>query len=225
MEQDIIQEVLLEVFPFYLDLESNIQQGLHQAASLHKYEAGKILHAGKEDCAGLFLIKSGRIRAYIVTEEGKEITLFRLLEQDVCIFSASCMMKNITFDIWVSAETEVEAVQIPSRVFEQYTKKNILLSQFSSELISARMSDVMWVLEQMLFASFDKRLANFLLEQSVLEESNTLHITHEQIANHLGSAREVVSRMLKYFSKEGYVDLNRGTIEILDEKALGKLSD
>lgn len=218
-------EVLEDILPFYHQLEPDIRMGLERGAALHRYEPGTILHAGKEDCAGLFFIKSGRLRAYIITEDGKEITLFRLLDGDVCVFSASCMLKNITFDIWVSTETMVEAVQVPAGIFREYTQKNILLSHFMNEIVSSRMSDVMWVLEQILFCSFDKRLAGFLLEQSVLEEKKVFRITHEQIANHLGSAREVVSRMLKYFSREGYISAHRGGIEILDEAALRRLSE
>lgn len=220
MESDVLKDIL----PFYQKLEPEIRQGLEDAAVMHQYEPGSVLHAGKDDCAGLFFIKTGRLRAYIITEDGKEVTLFRLLEGDVCVFSASCMLKNITFDIWVSAETGVEAVQVSAGIFREYTQKNILLSNFMNEIVSSRMSDVMWVLEQILFSSFDKRLAGFLIEQSVLEEKNQFRITHEQIANHLGSAREVVSRMLKYFSNEGYISVHRGMIEILDEAALRRLS-
>lgn len=225
MQEETISEVLQEILPFYKKLEKEVQQELREGATIHQYEPGTILHAGKEDCSGLFFLKSGRIRAYIVTEDGKEITLFRLLERDVCIFSASCMLKNITFDIWVSAETTVEAVQIPAKLFKQCAQKDILLSNFMNDIVSSRMSDVMWVLEQILFSSFDKRLAGFLIEQAVLEESNTFKITHEQIANHLGSAREVVSRMMKYFAKEGYLKASRGVVEILDEEALRKIAD
>lgn len=220
MGEDAIKRIVRDVLPFYNKLDQHIQDGLCSAAALHSYPPGTVLHAGKEDCAGLFFIEAGRVRAYIVTEEGKEITLFRLLEGDVCIFSASCMLKNITFDIWVSAETAVQAVQIPSKNFQLYARENILLANFTSDIISSRMSEVMWVLEQILFMSFDKRLAAFLLEQSVLEGSSVFRITHEQIANHLGSAREVVSRMLKYFSNEGYLKAARGSIEIIEEEKL-----
>lgn len=225
MQRETAQEILREILPFYEKLGAEVQSELSAGAVIHQYERGTILHAGKEDCSGLFFIKSGRIRAYMVTEEGKEITLFRLLERDVCVFSASCMLKNITFDIWVSTETPVEAVQVSAKVFEGCARKDILLSNFMNDIVSSRMSDVMWVLEQILFSSFDKRLAGFLLEQAALEESNTFKITHEQIANHLGSAREVVSRMMKYFAKEGYLKASRGEVEILDEAALQRITD
>lgn len=224
MQSKMIQEILTEILPFYTKLGKDVWEKLNTSASFNTYAPNTVLHAGRDDCSGLLFIKSGRIRAYIVTEDGKEITLFRLLERDVCIFSASCMLKNITFDIWISAETEVEALQIPSKVFQDCTQKEVLLSNFMNDIVSSRMSDVMWILEQTLFSSFDKRLAVFLLEQAALEESSTFKITHEQIANHLGSAREVVSRMLKYFSGEGIIQAARGTIIILDENALQKVS-
>lgn len=222
MQKETPKEIFQEILPFYDKMDVETKQELEAGAAIHQYAPGTVLHAGKEDCSGLFFLKSGRIRAYILTEDGKEITLFRLLERDVCIFSASCMLKNITFDIWISTETAVEAVQVVPQVFQACAKKEIQLSNFMNDIVSSRMSDVMWILEQILFCSFDKRLAGFLLEQAALEESNTFRITHEQIANHLGSAREVVSRMLKYFSKEGYLKASRGVIEILNEDALRK---
>jgi CRP/FNR family transcriptional regulator len=158
-----------------------------------------------------------------VTEEGKEVTLFRLVDRELCIFSASCMMRSVSFDIWISAETDVDTILIPSSINSQISEKNIAVMSFSNEVISSRMSDVMWVLEQNLFMSFDKRLAHFLIEQSELEKSDTLKITHEQIANHLGSAREVVTRMLKYFSQEKLILLKRGSIQLIDKKRLMKL--
>ena len=141
MQDEIIQETLTEMLPFYTKLEPKIWEMLNASATIHTYTSGTILHAGRDDCAGLFFIKAGRIRAYIVTEDGKEITLFRLLEGDVCIFPASCMLKNITFDIWISSETQVEALQIPAKVFQACTQKEILLSNFMNDIVSSRMSE------------------------------------------------------------------------------------
>lgn len=211
---------LSDELPFWNKISESMRQSLTKASKEVSYKAGAILYAAKEDCTGLFLITSGRIRAYIVTDEGKEVTLFRLLERDLCIFSASCMMKNINFDIYVSAETDVDTILIPAKNYMELSEKEIHISNFTNEILSSRMSDVMWILEQILFFSFDKRLALFLEEQSNLDNSNILKITHEQIANHLGSAREVVSRMLKYFEDEGFIQLGRGSIQIIDSKKL-----
>ena len=219
-----LEQELEEMLPFWNKLQNEQKAMLSQRAIDKNYLTGTILHAGSEDCVGLFLIRSGRIRAYIVTEEGKEITLFRLVEKELCIFSASCMLRNISFDIWISAETDVETLLIPSTVYSQISERNIAVANFTNEIMSSRMSDVMWILEQMLFMSFDKRLAHFLIEQSDLEKSDTLKITHEQIANHLGSAREVVTRMLKYFSEEEFILLKRGSIKIIDRQGLFNLT-
>jgi len=218
-----LELVLEEMLPFWNKLQNEQKEMFSHRIIDKNYQKGTILHAGGDDCVGLFLIRSGRIRAYIVTEEGKEITLFRLVEKGLCIFSASCMLRNISFDIWISAETDVETILIPSNIYSQISEKNIAVANFTNEIMSSRMSDVMWVLEQMLFMSFDKRLAHFLIEQADLEKSAILKITHEQIANHLGSAREVVTRMLKYFSEEGFILLKRGSITILDKDGLSKL--
>ena len=220
-----LEQVFEEMLPFWNELQNEQKVMFSQRAIDKNYRKGTILHAGGEDCVGLFLIRSGRIRAYIMTKEGKEITLFRLVDKELCIFSASCMMRNINFDIWISAETDVEAILIPSSIYSQLAENNIAVSHFTNEIMNSRMSDVMWVLEQILFMSFDKRLANFLIEQSELENTDTLKITHEQIANHLGSAREVVTRMLKYFTEERLILLKRGSVTIIDKKGLINLTE
>lgn len=216
--------ILSGLLPFWKSIGEETRNELVQKAELVHFSKGQSLHAGQGECSGLFLIQSGRIRAYSITKEGKEITLFRLLDRDMCIFSASCMMKNISFDIYISAETEVDAIRIPTEVYEACSEKEISMTRFMNEILSSRMSDVMWILEQILFMSVDKRLASFLIEQAQLEESDTLMITHEQIANHLGSAREVVSRMLRYFTKEGLVEVKRGRVILTDKKNLIKLA-
>ena len=217
------KEILSDLLPFWHEMNNQSREKLLEQVEAVHFNKGIHLHAGKEKCSGLFLIKSGRIRAYIVTEEGKEVTLFRLLDRDVCIFSASCMMKNINFEIYISAETDVDAIRIPAQLYEKLSKEEISMVRFTNEILSSRMSDVMWVLEKILFMSFDKRLAYFLLEEAQLEGTNRLVITHEQIASHLGSAREVISRMLKYFAKEELVKVERGRIILMDEKGLRRL--
>lgn len=182
------------------------------------------MRSGSENCSGLFLLERGQVRAYIVSENGKEITLYRLFERDVCIFSASCIMKNIDFDIFIETEKETIAYLIPTPIFDKLSKESLAVQAFTNELMASRFSEVMWIMEQALFMTLDKRLAIFLLEQSNIEESDNVKITHEKIANHLGSAREVVTRMLKYFQNEGMVTLNRGTIQLIDRKKLERLT-
>lgn len=182
------------------------------------------MRGGSGDCSGLFLLVSGQVRAYIVSETGKEITLYRLYERDVCIFTASCLMKNISFEILIEVEKETDAYLIPITIFKKLSEESIAVKDFTNQLMASRFTEVMWIMEQALFMSFDKRLALFLQEQTYINDSQVISITHEKIANHLGTAREVVTRMLKYFQNEGIVTLNRGTIEILDQKKLDQMT-
>ena len=169
------------------------------------------------------MVRSGQVRVYIISESGKEITLYHLFERDVCIFSASCIMKNINFDVYVQAEKESRALLIPAPVYDQLNKTSLPVSDYTNQLMSSRFSDVMWVMEQVLFMSFDRRLAIFLMEQSAIEGADTLPVTHETIAKHMGTAREVVTRMLRYFQSEGMVSLSRGGIMITDREKLERL--
>jgi CRP/FNR family transcriptional regulator len=215
---------LQETLPFWEKLTSKQQKQLADAISVRTFKAGESIHRGSEDCSGLFLVKSGQVRAYIISETGKEITLYRLFERDICIFSASCMLHNINFDIFAEAEKDTAAFLIPTDVYQKLSANSLAVSDYTNQLISSRFSDVMWIMEQILFMSFDRRLALFLLQQANIEETDKLYITHETIAKHMGTAREVVTRMLKYFALEGLVELFRGGLIIKNRKKLEKLT-
>ncbi len=212
-------------FPIWDKLTKEQQKRLSSAVTPHQAKKGTILHNGDMDCIGLLLIKSGQLRVFILSDEGREITLYRLFDMDICLFSASCVMPNIQFHIVVEAEKDTEMWIIPPCLYKEFVEQSAAVANYSNQLISSRFSDVMWLMEQIMWKSFDKRLADFLLEESVLEDSKVLKITHEKIANHMGTAREVVTRMLRYFQSEGMVKLTRGTIEITDEKRLQALHD
>ncbi|MCK9479887.1 MAG: Crp/Fnr family transcriptional regulator [Firmicutes bacterium] len=188
------------------------------------YEKGESIHQGGNDCNGIILVKSGRLRTYIMSEEGKEVTLFRLGEGDVCILSASCIINIITFDVYITAEQDSKVYLLGKRAFELLCKENIYAENFSYKTIVSHFSDVMWSIEQILFMDFKKRLAVFLIDQSALDGTAYVKMTHEEIANHIGSAREVVSRMLKKFENEGIVRLSRADIKITDKSKLRKLA-
>jgi CRP/FNR family transcriptional regulator, anaerobic regulatory protein len=188
------------------------------------FDKGQTLHYGEKECIGVLLVKRGMLRIYITSEEGREITLYRLEEHDICILSASCILKSIDFDVSIDAETDCEVLRINSAAFSKLSSENVHVELFSYKLATERFSDVMWAMQQILFTSFDKRLAAFLLNEASKANTDKLHMTHDQIAKYLGSAREVVSRMLKYFSNEGYVTLTRGGITIIDQPGLRKVS-
>jgi len=211
-------------FPIWNKL-TPIQQGMLSQAAIHRtIKKGSIVHNGDMDCLGLLLIESGQLRAYILSDEGREVTIYRLFERDICLFSASCMMNSIQFKITIEAEKDSEAWIIPPELYKKTMEESAALSNYTNEIMASRFSDVMWLIEQIMWKSMDKRLASFLLEEATLEGTNILQITHERIANHMGSAREVITRMLRYFQNEGMVKLSRGTVEILEPKQLESLS-
>ena len=212
-----------EYFPIYNKLPAQDQTALTKAASLHTVPKGTLLHNGAGDCMGLLLIRSGQLRAYITSDEGKELTIYRLFSRDICLLSASCMMNSLQFDIQITAEKDTEFWLIPPHIYKEIMERDAALANFTNQLMATRFTDVMWLVEQIMWKSFDKRLAKFLLEECQLEGSNSLKITHEKIANHMGTAREVVTRMLKYFQSEEMVQLTRGTITLLDTKKLEML--
>ena len=186
---------------------------------------GTALHNGSAACTGLLLIQHGQLRSYILSDEGREITLYRLFDRDICLFSASCMMRSIQFEMMIEAEKDTALWIVPTEVYQSIMQESAPVSNFTNEIMATRFSEVMWLMEQIMWKSFDKRLAAFLLEESALEETSVLKITHETIANHLGTAREVVTRMLRYFQSEGMVKLTRGTVEVTDAAALEGLQN
>ena len=185
---------------------------------------GTVLHNGSADCTGLLLVEQGQLRAYILSDEGREITLYRLFDRDICLFSASCMMRSIQFEVMIEAEKDTALWIVPTEIYQNVMQESAPVSNFTNEIMATRFSEVMWLMEQIMWKSFDKRLAAFLLEESTLEETQVLKITHETIANHLGTAREVVTRMLRYFQSEGMVKLARGTVEITDGEKLRQMT-
>ena len=186
---------------------------------------GTILHNGSMDCTGLLLVRSGQLRAFILSDEGREITIYRLFDRDLCLFSASCMVRSIQFEVTVEAEKDTELWLIPTEIYQSIMKESAPVANYTNELMASRFSDVMWVLEQIMWRSLDKRVAAFLLEESSINETSELKITHEAIANHLGSHREVITRMLHYFQNEKMVRLSRGTVTILNKEKLEALQD
>lgn len=214
-----------QYFPVWDQLTPAQQEQLTAASTYSKATAGTVLHNGSADCLGLLLVCSGQLRAYILSDEGREITLYRLFERDICLFSASCMMQSIQFDVQIEVEKDAEFWVIPPDVYKSLMEQSPAMANYTNEIISTRFSEVMWLMEQVMWKSFDKRLADFLLQESVLDGTRTLALTHEKIANHMGTAREVVTRMLRYFQSEGLVSLSRGAVTIVNEDGLKQLSE
>jgi len=214
-----------DYFPIWNQLTESQQTALLSSVQSCTAKKGTIIHNGQADCTGVYLVKSGQLRAYILSDEGREITVYRLFSRDLCLLSASCMMRSIQFDITIEAEKDTECWMIPHDAYRHLMDQSAPAANFTNEIMASRFTEVMWLIEQVLWKSLDRRIAAFLLEEAAIEGTNKLKITHEAIANHLGTHREVITRMLKYFQGEGMVALSRGEVEIADEKKLHALEN
>ena len=212
-----------EYLPFWDKLTKEQQERVASVIEHRSVSKGSHIHDSSADCLGLVVMKSGQLRAYILSEDGREITIGRLFDYDVSLLSASCVMPDMQFNVMIDAEKDSEFWSIPACLFKNLVDESLAVSNYARNLLSGNFSELMWLMEQIMWKSFDKRLAAFLLEEQQLEGTACLTITHEKIAGHLGTAREVVTRMLRYFQSEGMVKLSRGTVEIIDEKKLEAL--
>ncbi len=212
-------------FPIWDKLAPGHQEILLDSLTERNVKKGAVIHNGDVDCTGLLLVRSGQLRAYILSDEGREITVYRLFDRDLCLFSASCMMRSVQFDLTIEAEKDTRLWVIPAEVYRQVMEQSAPAANYTNEVMAARFSEVMWLMEQVMWKSLDKRVAAFLLTEAAIEGTLLLRLTHESIANHLGTHREVVTRMLRYFQSEGMVRLSRGAVEIIDEKKLAALGN
>lgn len=215
-DRDFIRQILT----FWDKLKPEDKDLLVKNTKRHIFHKDDNIHNGKDDCIGVILVKSGSLRTYILSEEGKEINLYNFSTGDICILSSSCMFETIDFDIFVDSESESELLIIDSKIFESISNRNIYAENFSLRKTVDRFSDVMAAIQEILFLSLDKRLANFLLRKLSKLERDTISMTHEEISKYLGSAREVVSRSLKSLESQGIIRLSRGKIIVVDKLKL-----
>ncbi len=216
------EKAFSDTFDFWNQISDSDKKIICENTRLVSFQKGSTVHDGNS-CSGVFVINSGSLRVYVLSDEGKEITLYRLHKGEMCMLSASCVLQAITFDVVIDAEEDCECMVINGDIFSQLSDKIPEIKIFALETAVGRFSDVMWVLQQILFMSMDKRLAIFLWDESIRLGTDNIELTHEQIAKYIGSAREVVSRVLKYFSNEGIVENSRKGVKILDKKRLRDL--
>ncbi len=216
-------ENILNKLPFWTSLTEQEKEILRKSTVIRRYEKGSFIHSSDRDCLGMLFILSGEIRTYILSDEGREITLFRLYPNDLCVLSASCVISQISFDTQMTARQDTEVLIIPPNITALLKEQNISVRCFLYEQATERFSEVMWAMQQILFKGLDQRLAAFLVEECERTNSNTVRMTHEQIARNISSAREAVARMLKQFTQDGLVELKRGEIIIKDTDGLKRL--
>lgn len=212
----------LEKFPFYKDLTPQEKQAYAGKVRRRSFGRGEAVHRG--DCAGLIYIESGRLRVYTLSEEGREFTLYRLCPGDVCLLSASCALTNLSFDVFVTAETDCALFILSAGEYKELSAHSLAVAQYTNALMAERFSRAMWVLGEVMGKKFGARLAALLLQERGFAGGSELKLTHEQLAGHLGCMREAVSRTLKYFEEEGLVSLFRGGIRIENAAGLQELA-
>lgn len=216
-------ESVLERLPFWKLLTDSEKELVRQNAVIRLYKKGTRVYSSERECLGMLFVMQGEMRTYLLSEEGREVTLFRIYPNDLCVLSASCVISQISFDTQMSAQKDTEALIIPPNIVLLLKEKNLSVRCFLYELATKRFSDVMWAMQQILFKRLDQRLALFLMQESQRLGTDTIHMTHEQIAQQISSAREAVARMLKQFSEDGLVELKRGAIRLLDQKGMKAL--
>ena len=219
---DKIENVLKASFIIWNKLSDNEKNSLINYSKIISYKKGDIIHKGDLTCLGLIIVVDGSLRAYLSSENGKQITLYRLYNNDICLFTASCIMKDINFEIYLECLEDTNVLLIPTDNYKNILDNSHIISSYINKILSSRFSDMMWIFEQFVFKSLDTRLADYLLNQEY--NNNVINITHEKIANELGTAREVISRILKYFEKENIVKLGRNKITIINDKKLKEIS-
>lgn len=214
MALKMFSDIYKEIFPFWDEISYSDKSIICESTRALSYPRGTCIHNG-DGCSGVIIVRKGCLRVYIMSEDGKDVTLYRLHGGDICMLSASCVLQSVTFDIFVDAEEDSECYVIEDSAYSAVSERNPNIKIFTLQTALGRFSDVMWVMQQILFFGVDRRLAIFLCEETARTNSLLIPYTHEQIAKYIGSAREVVSRMLKYFSNEGMVEVSRGGVKVL----------
>lgn len=217
-----MEEILSAAYPFWGRLSGEEREQILKSCVAVSYEKGSQIHRSDMGCKGAILVLSGLLRVYILSDEGREVTLFRIHAGESCVLSASCLLDSIQFDVLIEAAEESRTVVIPSGVLHPIMESNPYVGLYMYKQAAERFSDVMWMMQQILFMGVDRRVAIFLWDEMVRRDQPVLRMTHDEIARNIGSAREVVTRVLKYLSEEGAVALKRGRVEIVDKEKLKK---
>ncbi len=215
-----IREQFSAVMPFWKKLSNTEQDVLTASARIAKYPRGATVHSCGDQCLGILSVVSGMVRVVLTSEEGRELTLFRLHPSSVYVLSSICVIRSIDYDVRFECETATELLIVPCYTFDKLYRSNCDVRLFALETANHAFSQIISAMQKSLFMGFDKRLALYLWEESENEEKTRIVTTHERIAKNIGSAREVVSRTLKKFSAEGIVSLERGAVIVPDREKL-----
>ena len=210
----------LDRFEFWPHLSENEVTRINQNTIIKKFPAGSLIFDSVSECLGFVYIVKGGLRTYMMSDEGREVTLYRLSTGDCCVLAASCVIKEISFDCFITAETDTELLIINPPTASSIKAQNIYFRSFIYEMAAQRFSAAMKTMDNLLFLKLEGRLASFLVGEYERTGIIEIRMTHEQVAQYINSAREVVARTLKRFSQDGLVEIKRGVIKLLDVDGL-----
>ena len=202
-----LTEIFRRSFPFWEELSAEQKELMELGTTRTLCEKKTRLHFGGGECAGVQIIEKGRARIFLTSPNGGDITLFRLMDGDVSILSAACMLNGMDVELDMEMETDCVVYTIPKKVYKRLYDENGAVKDYTVEMVSEKFSDMMWLFNQFVFSNVASRLAG----------------VDEALARDAGTAREVVSRLLKQFQTEGLVRLGRGKVEVLDAGKLGQI--
>ncbi|MDQ6960245.1 MAG: Crp/Fnr family transcriptional regulator [Mariprofundaceae bacterium] len=192
-------------------------------AQTMRVKPGYVLFRDGGACNAYVLVISGSIRVQKMDPDGHEIVLYRVEDYQSCMLTTTCLIGHQDYPAEGVAETEVELVVLPAEIFQMALAESGDFRSFVMRSIGQRIADLMALIEEVAFARMDVRIARLLLSRC--PDSNVFHVTHQEISAELGTAREVVSRVLKNFEGRGWISLGRGHIRMLDEGGLESLCD
>ena len=209
---------------FWDTLNDEERDFFERSSSIRVCEKDEMIFGLGGSCPGMIYVIDGSIRVFILSEEGREVTLFRVEEGESCILSASCVLSQISFETHMVATEKTRILTVGAGAYEKLMNSNLALRCFTYELAAERFSSVVCVMEQILFARFDRRLAGFLIREFEKSGNPEIRMTQEEMAREVSSAREVVARMLKQFSSDGLIESRRGSVILRDIEALRELA-
>lgn len=210
------------LFPFLRRDDPQFRQRFLRSASLTRLGKGVTVCREGMQCGSLALLLSGSTRVFKLGESGREITLYRIGPGGSCILTASCIVNEQPFPALAVTETEVEALTVPTAEVRRWLDLSPAWRGYLFSLISERLGDVISIVEEVAFKRVDRRICSYLLEHAVPGEESpgVLSTTHQKIASDLGTSREVVSRILKDLEGRHAIAVSRGSIRLLDPRAL-----
>ena len=207
---------LKRAFPFLRNANEKIWQEIEEFAIPKKFRKGEFFALEGDTCHYFPMILSGSIRVYKGGDTGKEITLYRIQAGECCILSAFCIMSQTPFSANAYVDEDVSAILIPAPVFRDWIHRHEIWRNFVFKVLFRFINEIIWKIESLAFQRVDERIASFLVNEFLREHKSVIQTTHSDIARELGTAREVVSRVLKGFEREKLIQLARGKIIILN---------